>query len=372
MQHKNFIMASLLLIAASFACNQPKNNSAEETSQNNADTARVQPVIVTERVTNDSDDPAIWIHPDDPSKSLILGTDKGDDAGVGAIYVFDLQGNILPEKTIQNVQRPNNIDIEYGMVVAGDTFDIAVYTERYAEAIRVVRLPGMELIDNGGIKVFGGEVGEEFTSPMGVSLYKKPGTHQIFAIVGRKNGPAENYLWQYNLYGENGIVSGEKVREFGKYSGKNEIEAIAVDDALGYVYYSDEGAGIRKYYADPDSSNIQLAFFGQEGFQEDHEGISIYPTGEKNGYILISDQQNNSFRVYSRYGSNINPHDHEFIAELNMSTIESDGSEVTPVALGEQFPMGMFVAMSDDGTFQIYDWRTLQEAINQSRGVVAE
>ena len=31
-----------------------------------------------------------------------------------------------------------------------------------------------------------------------------------------------------------------------------EIEAVAVDDAPGYVYYADEGNGTHKYHADPD------------------------------------------------------------------------------------------------------------------------
>ncbi len=47
------------------------------------------------------------------------------------------------------------------------------------------------------------------------------------------------------------MVKGTLVRKFGLFSGKKEIESIAVDDALGYVYYSDEGYGVRKYYADP-------------------------------------------------------------------------------------------------------------------------
>lgn len=361
----NWIVWSGLWIFMGLACNTNNRSNTQEESDTTA-TAReqlLQPAVVTEKVANDSDDPAIWINTENPEQSLILGTDKGNEDNIGSIYVFNLKGKIIPEKTIENIQRPNNIDVEYGFVLDGDTFDIAVFTERYAEAIRVVKLPEVELIDNGGIPVFTGETGEDYNKPMGVALYKKPATGEIFAIVGRKNGPSDNYLWQYKLSGENGQVAGEKVRTFGQYSGKNEIEAIAVDDALGYVYYSDEGAGVRKYYADPDSSNSQLAFFAKEGFEEDHEGISIYPAGENSGYILVSDQQDNSFRVYGRTGTEKNPHQHDFIAEIKLSTLESDGSEIASVPLGDSFPQGIFVAMSDDGTFQIYDWRKLQQAI---------
>jgi 3-phytase len=34
----------------------------------------MKPVLATEQVGQDADDPAVWIHPTDPQKSLILGT----------------------------------------------------------------------------------------------------------------------------------------------------------------------------------------------------------------------------------------------------------------------------------------------------------
>ena len=42
---------------------------------------------------------------------------------------------------------------------------------------------------------------------------------------------------------------------------------VAVDDALGFVYYSDERFGIRKYRADPDAPDAatELASFGTDG-----------------------------------------------------------------------------------------------------------
>ena len=74
-----------------------------------------------------------------------------------------------------------------------------------------------------------------------------------------------------------GSVVAKKVREFGQFSGTGEIEAVAVDDELGYVYYSDEGAGVHKYHADPDApkADEELALFATSGFTEDREGISI-------------------------------------------------------------------------------------------------
>lgn len=203
---------------------------------------------------------------------------------------------------------------------------------------------------------------------MGISLYTRPSDTVIFAIVSRKKGPETRYLWQYQLSGKGKTVQGTVVRKFGVFSGKKEIEAIAVDNKAGYVYYADEQHGIHKYHADPDSSYTELALFGTADFLEDNEGISIYPTGDYTGYILISNQQKNSFMVYPREGDNsASPHKHTAIAEIPVSTIESDGSKATHIALNNRFPKGLFVAMSDEKVFHYYDWQEIQKRIDAQR-----
>jgi 3-phytase len=161
-----------------------------------------------------------------------------------------------------------------------------------------------------------------------------------------------------------GKIGFTKVREFGKFSGLNEhgdgeIEAVAVDDELGYVYYSDELFGVRKYHADPDmvGADIELGVFGTEGFKEDREGISIYKKSHKTGYIIVSDQGANQFHIFSRQAEENDPHKHKLLKIINTSTIESDGSEVCSKSLGSDYPNGIFIAMSDEKTFHYYSWR---------------
>lgn len=308
----------------------------------------VKPVLVTEVVNHDTDDPAIWINRADTLKSLIIGTDKDTDGG---LYAFDLTGKIVGKS--EKLQRPNNVDIAYNLPLAGRLTDIAVATERETNKIRIFRLPDLQPIDNGGIPVFEGEAQRD---PMGVALYTRPADSAIFAIVGRKTGPAEGYLWQYRLQDDGkGKMKAELVRKFGKYSGKKEIEAIAVDNTLGYVYCSDETVGIRKYYADPEKKDdTELNFFGQTGFASDHEGISLYPLSDSTGYLLVSNQQANSFMIFLREGQN------EFVGEVPVSTVESDGSDITPVTFGNKFPGGLFVAMSNGRVFHYYAFKYLE------------
>ncbi|MFQ6115053.1 MAG: phytase [bacterium] len=345
-----FVSISIILTSL-FVSNCTKKNS-----DNEHDSESVSPVVVTDTVKKDSDDPAIWIHPTDPSKSLILGTDKA-----GILFVFNLDGKIINSASGKGMLRLNNVDVEYGMMLGGKKTDIAVTTDRDAKKIYVLSVPALKRIDGGGIEAF---EGEEFRRPMGIAIYKRPKDGAFFAMVSRKQGPSRGYLWQYKLEDDGtGNVKFTKVREFGEWSGKNkdgegEIEAVVVDDELGYVYYSDELFGIRKYHADPDipDANQELAVFGRDGFVGDREGISIYKIDDGTGYIIVSDQQANKFRIFTREGTSDNPHHHELVKVVHASTNKSDGSEVTNVKLNETFPNGLFVAMSDDKTFQFYSW----------------
>lgn len=85
------------------------------------------------------------------------------------------------------------------------------------------------------------------------------------------------------------------------------------------------------------------------------------------GYVLVSDQQANRFRVFRREGSTTNPHHHRFVASLLLSTVVSDGSKAVSRALGPTFPNGLFIAMSEDRTFQLYDWKDLAQRLHTDR-----
>ncbi|HCX20822.1 MAG: 3-phytase [Flammeovirgaceae bacterium] len=323
--------------------------------------AVLQPTYVTDSVNYDSDDPAIWINRKDPQNSLILGTDKQELDG--GLYAFDLKGNMLKDRKGYPLDRPNNVDIVYDVVVNGDTTDIAVATERGKGQIRVFSLPELQPIDNGGIKVF--EDDSLNNKVMGVALYKRPSDNKVFAIVSRKEGTAnvDKYLYQYELVSDSLGLKGNLVRKFGQFSNSKEIEAVAVDAELGYVYYSDEHFGVRKYYADPEKGDEELAQFALDGFTDDREGISIYKTGAGTGYLIVSDQGANQFQVFPREGTVENPHQHDLIATIRVTAMSSDGSESTSIALGPEYPKGLFVAMSDNKTFEIYDWREFEKHI---------
>ncbi|NTU96439.1 MAG: phytase [Chlorobiaceae bacterium] len=313
----------------------------------------IRPVVITEKVRYDSDDPAIWIDRAHPEKSLVLGTDKDVD---GSLFVFDLNGRILPEKTVHGLRRPNNVDVEYGLVLNGKPVDIAVVTERLTGKLRIFSLPAMEALDGGGIPVFAGEADR---SPMGIALYKRASDGSVYALVSRKHGPADGtYLWQYRLEDDgNGRIRGVQVRKFGKWSGKKEIEAVAVDDDAGYVFYSDEGVGVRQYLADPDApgSGNELSLFATGGFMQDHEGIAVCSGDDGKPVVIVSDQGAGKLHVFSTAD-----HGNERSSRaLRISAIETDGIDATAEIRTSRFPHGILVAMSDDGRFHYYSLQDL-------------
>nr|WP_299170961.1 phytase [uncultured Allomuricauda sp.] len=306
----------------------------------------IQPDVITETTINDTDDPAIWVNPNDASKSIVFGTDKETNGG---IYAFDLNGKIIKDKSILNIQRPNNVDVEYGFQLNDSvSVDILAFTEREKQQIRLFSVPDMQPLDDGGFPVFEDETNLEHKLPMGISLYKSPKDSSVYAVVGRKTGPDGSYLYQYKLSSDSTGVSSKLVRKFGAFSGQKEIEAIAIDDENELIYYSDEGVCIRKYHAEPEMGDSEISCFGGEHFLEDIEGIAIasFPNGE--GVIIVSDQQKGQFNIFSRK-------DNSFIKAVNLTTLETDGCEVVTVPLNETFSSGLFVAMNDEKNFFFHD-----------------
>jgi 3-phytase len=330
---------------------------------------RLEPAARTGSVPNDPDDPAIWIHPTAPAESVILGTDKIEKTG--GLYVFGLDGAV--RQSIEGIDRPNNVDVEYGFRMPAGTTDIAVLTERKQHRLRIFSIDAKGRLSDlapEGLPVLTGEQGDA-AEPMGIALYKRPADGAIFAIVAPKTGGTENYLWQYRLDVDGtGRPRSTLVRRFGRFSRAGatpaeigEIEAIVVDDAMGFVYYRDERYGIRKYHADPNHPEAarELAVFGTSGFLGDREGLAIYSTGERTGFIVASDQIPNGSRtkLYPREGTPGNPHDHPEVRTVPTVSDGTDGLETTSRAL-PGFPRGLLAMMNADGrNFLLYDWRAV-------------
>ena len=329
----------------------------------------VRPLRATDAVPHDPDDPAIWVNRRDPAKSLVVGTVKVA-APDGGLAVFGMDGKL--RQILKGPNRPNNVDVEYGLDLDATPTDIAVLTERLGRRLRVYAIArdgsALRDVSAGNMPILLGAAGDE-GAPMGIGLYRRSKDGAIFAIVAPKAGPKENYLWQYRLADDGtGRVKATFVRRFGSFSGSGEIEAVAVDDELGYIYYADEDAGIHKWLADPDApgANRELALFGTTGYQRDREGIGIYALAGGKGYIVSVDQlpDESVFHVYRREGEPGRPHDHSrVLLSFTGGADGTDGLDVTSAPLGPDFPDGMMIAMnSASRNFLMFRWRDIAAA----------
>src|SRR5262245_1748850 len=329
----------------------------------------VKPLRATDTLPHDPDDPAIWVKRREPSKSLVLGTVKVP-APDGGLAVFGVDGKL--RQLLKGADRPNNVDVEYGIDLDATPTDIAVLTERLGRRLRVYAIArdGSSLrdISAGKMPILQGAQEDE-GAPMGIGLYRRPKDGAIFAIVSPKAGPKENYLWQYRLSDDGtGRVKATFARRFGSFSGVGEIEAIAVDDELGYVYYADEGTGIHKWLADPDApgANRELALFATTGYEQDREGIGIYTLPDGKGYIVSVDQlpEESVFHVYRREGEPGRPHDHSrVLLSFKGGADGTDGLDVTSSPLGPDFPDGTMIAVNSAAkNFLMFRWRDIASA----------
>lgn len=324
---------------------------------------KVNPVVSTAPVPSDADDPAIWIHPSAPGKSLVLGTDKIEKTG--GLYVFDLNGKIVQKFT--GMDRPNNVDVEQGFLLGGKLVDLAVVTERKQKRLRIFaidRESGRLSDVSGETRVFVDSKGSE-AEPMGISLFKRPSDRSVFAVVAPKTGPNQGYLGQYLLIANNGKVDLQFVRRFGEFSGLNaegegEIEALAIDDARGVIAYSDELFAVRSAAVDPFASDSAGFHFGLSGYLGDREGLAFV----SNGFFLSTDQVENGSRVYvypRTLTSGVKP-----LHRVDTPSDSTDGLDATATPLGSKFPRGMVVMMdSKNRRFQMY--RLEQFLPSQSR-----
>src|SRR5881628_1726026 len=80
-----------------------------------------------------ADDPAVWIHPQEPAQSLILGTDKQ-----GGLHTYKMDGSA--HQLVADGARPNNVDVLYDFNLDGRTVDLALASVRGGKKERGVKV----------------------------------------------------------------------------------------------------------------------------------------------------------------------------------------------------------------------------------------
>ncbi|NNB15180.1 phytase [Pseudomonas fragi] len=288
----------------------------------------VKPAVQTEVVMSQgdaADDPAIWVHPQTPALSRVLGTNKQQ-----GLEVYDLQG-----KRVQHlpVGRLNNVDVRPGFELGGRTVDLAVATNRDHNSLSVFSIDRAT-----GTVQAAGEIATPVTDIYGLCLFKAP-SGEIYSFANDKDGT----FVQHRLYAKGDKVEGELVRQF---KVATQPEGCVADDRNQRLFLGEEDVAVWAVDARPDQPATLTSVIKVGGpVHDDIEGMGLYQT-EKDNYLVISSQGNDSYVVvdaeppYALRGA--------FRVGVNAAAgidgaSETDGLEVTAANLGGAWSKGMLV-----------------------------
>ena len=280
-----------------------------------------------------ADDIAIWIHPTNPSLSTVIGTDKLPGGGLG---VYDLAGNQLFFYFAGNY---NNVDVRYNFPLGGTNVSLVGVSNR-TDPISLdfykVNVADRSLTSVGKIPL----AGLPITRPRGFAMYHSPVSGKFYAFA---TDFSTNVVFQFELNGSSGSVTGTLVRQFDNGASS---EGMVADDNLQRLYVAEEQVGIWRYGAEPaDGATRTLmdSIAGNGGHLVPAvKNVAIYYKNGGGGYLLVSSQGGGgSFQIYNRG-------DNAFVGEFKIpngltgvdAVTGQDGIDLTNFNLGPASPMG--------------------------------
>ncbi|MCX5128276.1 phytase [Streptomyces sp. NBC_00347] len=262
-----------------------------------------------------ADDPAIWVHPTDPAKSVVVGTDKK-----GALEVYDMTG-----ARIQRISGDygNNVDLRGNIVVTADDEAAGGNGAMHIYRIDPVTRQLKRLKD----------VPTEVTAH-GICLYTSPASGKLYAFPNSTSGRVEQ--WELAVSGDSVTATSVRLWDAG-----SAVEGCYADDTTGKLYLGEEDVGVWIYGAEPTAgtTRTKLDSTGSAGhITADTEGITA--AGNR---IYVSSQGSNDFTVYDRTT-------HAYLGRFAVSNgpaaddcEDTDGIDASAADLGPAFPQGVFI-----------------------------
>jgi myo-inositol-hexaphosphate 3-phosphohydrolase len=267
-----------------------------------------------------ADDPAIWVHPTEPARSLVIGNDKK-----GALETYDLSGSLVQRITGATTFW-GNVDVRDNLVVAYHGGGIRVYrmnpdTRRLTAAMEssVIRTPGE-----------------------GLCLFKDAGVVYVFSIAR----PGASTVRQYELTDTDGdgLYAGTLRRSFDVGS---EAEGCVADDNNNALYIAEEDRGLWRYSALPTAGTsrtlIDSVVADGGRIRPDAEGVTIagnriilsaqYTSFPSRSYFLVYNRTTNAYVGAFRVTDGVTSDDCD----------GTDGIAAYSGNLGPAFPGGLFV-----------------------------
>jgi len=378
--HPGFVTNS---IAASDDTNTfPTTLPAVNVPANIFDNESVFPIVMPTRETpaafvpDDSDDAAFWIHPTDPTKSLLLTSKK-----LGGATIFDLDLNVKQAiaPMTAGALRLNNVDVLYGFPLNGSAVDLAVFSDRINDTLYIYRIdpdatvnPLTLISADLTTHIFPGSVNGADTA-YGLCLYQSRLDGKHYAFVSRS---ALGHIAQLELFDAGGGQVGWRRARSIVLPDVWQAEGIVADLELGWVYFAQEKVGVWKFSAEPsrasDGGTLIEKVKPAAGalLASDIEGLCIYNTANGGGYLIVSSQGDNNFAVFERGGTNAYLGGFAIGANQSLGIDQvttCDGAEVCSLAL-PGYPQGVLIVQDgeNDGSvttrntnFKLVSWESI-------------
>lgn len=306
-----------------------------------------------------ADDPAIWIDPVDPSRSVIIGTQKQS-----GLYVYDLSGKrlqFLPDG------RMNNVDLRDGFSLGGRKVTLVTASNRTTKGISIYVLdPATRQLRD----VADGLQSTGFDDPYGLCMYRSAKGGKTYVFVNQTDGK----MRQWELVATpTGKVRANLVRDL---SFATQVEGCVADDESGTLYVAEEDFGIWRQGAEPRGGaprKVLAAVKDNPALKDDMEGMGIYKLDARRGYLIVSSQGNDSYAVFRREGDNA--YVGSFVVGANAAAgidgiSETDGLDVTSAPAGAGFAHGLMVAQDgrnvsppENQNFKLVPWERIADAL---------
>jgi 3-phytase len=305
-----------------------------------------------------ADDPAIWVDHSNPSRSVVIATDKK----LG-LNVYDLAG-----KRLQVVPdgRMNNVDLRDGFMLAGKPTTIVAATNRTTKSISLYRL---DHATRQLSPIADGTLASGFEDPYGLCMYHSKKSAEFYVLA---NDSVDGTLRQWKLVDRNGKVAIQAVRDIKVGS---QAEGCVADDELGNLFIAEEDVALWRYSAEPGDGDKRIAVDKIDAghLTADAEGVSLYYGADGKGFIVLSNQGENNYAVYRREGTN------EYVGSFHVvanealgidGSSETDGLDVVSAPLGSAFPMGLLVVQdgrnlmpAERQNFKYVSWQDVMKAL---------
>ncbi|HET9421512.1 MAG TPA: phytase, partial [Nocardioides sp.] len=283
------------------------------------------------------DDPAVWVHPTDPAKSLVIGNNKQ-----GALETYDLEGDRVQQLS-DTVTFWGNVDVRQDVLIDGVVGDVVAVYHRGLQLYRVN--PSTRLLTR---------VNEGTAIPTpgeGLCLYSSAETGRLYAFVIAISGALRQF--EIRDDDQDGLLEGVEVRQFAVGS---EAEGCVADDERGAVYVSEEEVGLWRYGAEPEAGTARTSVDTVDGSGHlalDVEGVTLVDLPDGGGYIIASaqnaaDPNSSFFVVYDRITNAYLRSVRVTAGGSSDDCDRTDGITAIPTDLGPPFERGIFVCQDNN------------------------